>query len=412
MGQGHDGGGLQLTSDGAHSLADAVGNGVLAVPREAGLGVVLLNAPGNGGHDLHSFHRVLPHGGLVGEHHRVGAIQNGIGHVTHLRPGGTGIGGHAVQHLGGGDDGDSQAVGLADQLFLQQRHILRGDFHPQITPGHHHAIAKGQDLVNAADGLELLDLGHHRGAVAMAADQLPDRHHVFGIAHKAQSNPIHPLLQSKAQITAVFFCQGTDGELHIREVDPLVVGEHSAHHHLTVEGLRLKVRSSNPHFHLAVIQQNARSRRHFFRQGVVGDLGNALITGHGPGGELKAIPLDQTNGAVLKATQANLGALQIRKDANVLAHLMGHLADGGHPQGMIGMTTVGKIQPKRGGSSPDQLLNALGAIRCRTNGGNNFCAPIDVLPALAIETSLRCSHLSNDVSCIARVCKQWTGNAA
>lgn len=49
----------------------------------------------------HSLQGVVPFGRLSRQHDAVSAIQDCIGHVTALSPGGTGLLDHALQHLGG-----------------------------------------------------------------------------------------------------------------------------------------------------------------------------------------------------------------------------------------------------------------------------------------------------------------------
>lgn len=48
-----------------------------------------------------SFQGVVPFGRLSRQHDAVGSIQDGIGHVTALRPGRARLLDHALQHLGG-----------------------------------------------------------------------------------------------------------------------------------------------------------------------------------------------------------------------------------------------------------------------------------------------------------------------
>lgn len=54
----------------------------------------------------HSLQGVVPLGRLSRQHDAVGSVQNGIGHITALSPGGTGLLDHALQHL----EGDRTAV--------------------------------------------------------------------------------------------------------------------------------------------------------------------------------------------------------------------------------------------------------------------------------------------------------------
>ena len=123
---------------------------------------------------------------------------------------GRGAAHHRIEHLGGGDHRNAQAVALADELLLQQRHLLGGHLHTQIAAGHHHPVAQGQDRVDLIDRFKLLDLGHHRGVVAVGGNQSLDLLHVGGIAHKAERHPIHVLFEAEGEIGAVFIGEGAD----------------------------------------------------------------------------------------------------------------------------------------------------------------------------------------------------------
>ena len=172
------------------------------------LRIILFNATGDGRHRLHRFNREITHSGFIGQHHSVGAIQDRVGYITHFGPGWTWTGCHRIQHLCGRDDRNSQTVGFADQLLLKQRNLFGRHFHAEVAPRHHHAVTQWKNRVDLIDRLEFFDLGHHRGFVALLADQTTDLLHVGGIAHKTEGNPIHPLAETELQIDLVFLRQG------------------------------------------------------------------------------------------------------------------------------------------------------------------------------------------------------------
>ena len=86
------------------------GNGLIdageAVTGEIGIELHLLCGFGGGAdrsHFSHSFKRVFAGGGLGAGHDGIGAVENRIGHIADLGPGGHGVVDHALHHLGGGD---------------------------------------------------------------------------------------------------------------------------------------------------------------------------------------------------------------------------------------------------------------------------------------------------------------------
>ncbi|MCY1239710.1 hypothetical protein D9M72_525200 [compost metagenome] len=100
----------------------------------------LLGFDADRGHGLDRLHGVAAGGGFGRQHHRVGAVQHGVGHVRDLGARGHRVDDHALHHLGGCD---GQLVGLARQLdhaLLQRRHGGVAHFHGQVAARHHDAV--------------------------------------------------------------------------------------------------------------------------------------------------------------------------------------------------------------------------------------------------------------------------------
>ena len=244
--------------------------------------VILFNSPGDGGHGLYRLYREIANGGFVGEHDGIGAIKDRVGNVAHLSACWTRTRCHGIEHLRCGDDRNSKAVGLANQLLLQKGDFLCRHLNPKITSGHHHAITQGKNGIDLIDGFKFFDLGHDWGFVAMFTNETTDFFHVGWVPHEAQSNPIHPLAQPEGEIFFVFIGESTDGQLNIGEIDPLVVGENSSHRDAAMERLLPLIDAFHLHLHPPVIQKDAASSGDFIRQLRVSDGGDALIATHGP----------------------------------------------------------------------------------------------------------------------------------
>ena len=52
----------------------------------------------------------------------------------------------------------SLGICQADHLFLQDGHLLHGDLHSHIPPGHHNAVGYLQDFFQVLDSLHVLYL--------------------------------------------------------------------------------------------------------------------------------------------------------------------------------------------------------------------------------------------------------------
>ena len=88
--------------------------------REIGIKLVVfgsLSGGANLGHLLHGFERIAPGGCFGAQHHCVGAVQHGVGHIAHLGAGGHGVGDHALHHLRGSDDHLVHVARHADHLL-------------------------------------------------------------------------------------------------------------------------------------------------------------------------------------------------------------------------------------------------------------------------------------------------------
>jgi len=111
-----------------------------------------LSAAGDAVHVLDGLNRVFPHRCFRRQHHRVGSIEDGIGHIAGLGPGWTRALNHGLQHLSCGDDGLSLPGAGPDDLLLQHRHILGRYLYPQVAAGNHQAVGDIQYSVEVVYG--------------------------------------------------------------------------------------------------------------------------------------------------------------------------------------------------------------------------------------------------------------------
>ena len=73
----------------------------------------------NARHGPHHVVWIRAHGGLARQHHRIGAVEHGVGHVGSLRTGWAGVLDHGIQHLGGHDDRLGVLAGNLDSALLE-----------------------------------------------------------------------------------------------------------------------------------------------------------------------------------------------------------------------------------------------------------------------------------------------------
>ena len=321
----HLGGGAPLADGDDCVGADVGGGGTGGVGRSGGngqaagagqtlhpLGVVdLAFCPlGDGIHGLHGLHRVLARGGLAGEHDGGGAVIDGVGHVGDLRPGGTGMLHHGVQHLSGGDGGLAAGHALGDHLLLQNGDLRKVDLHAHVAPGHHNAVGHGEDLGEVVDTVLILDLGNDADLGVHAVQQLADLPHVGGGADEASGYEVKALLRTEEDVLPVPLAHVGQREADTGNVDALAVFHDTVVLYPAADGGGGGVQHGQSH--QTVIQQNGVSRLHILGQLGVGDGAAVLVTHDILGGQGELLPGVQHHGAVGKGLQPDLRPLGIQ----------------------------------------------------------------------------------------------------
>jgi hypothetical protein len=155
-------------------------------------------------------------GALLGEHHRVRAVEDRVGDVGHLRARRARRGDHRVEHLRGGDRGPREGAGQGEDLLLDDRHLLDAHLDPEVAAGDHHAVRGAHDLLGAGHGLRLLDLGDERqpGVLADVLDLL-------GLAHEREGDHVDADLLADLQVGEVLLGHGRQRRRLTRDVEPL-----------------------------------------------------------------------------------------------------------------------------------------------------------------------------------------------
>ena len=122
---------------------------------------VLLGLLCYAGHCLDGFDRVGTAGGLAGEHHGIGVLEDGCGDITHLSTRGARVLDHRMQHLSGNDDGLLPEDAFLDEHTLYAWDALCRNLDAQVAAGHHDAVAVVQDFVDIVYALLVLYLRYN-----------------------------------------------------------------------------------------------------------------------------------------------------------------------------------------------------------------------------------------------------------
>ena len=290
-------------------------------------------------HHLHRLDGIAPGGRLGGQHHRVRAIQDGVGHVGGLGPGGARIAHHRFQHLGGGDHRLAPLVAGGDQAFLDGGHFFGRHLDPQVAPGHHDAVGRIDDGVDVLQGLGLFDLGDDGRLIGQGGQVFPHASDVVRMPHEGHGDEIHLFLHSEGRILEILLGDGGHRQRGPWNVDPLVVLQHPPDDHLAAH-LRA--------FHLAdaqhdqpIVQEHRLPGADIRREPVMGGGNDPGVALHLAGGDGEGRSGFQQGLPFGEASHAHLGALQVQHDAANPACGLRRPAHHGHRLAMKLMAAMG-----------------------------------------------------------------------
>ena len=195
------------------------------------------------------------------EHDGVRAVEHGVGDIGRLGPGRPLLADHALQHLGGGDRGNAETTGGAENLLLQDRHLLGRRLGAQVAARHHHHV-RGQQHLDERLGLNrlgLLELGDHRHRGLAGGHVGPQQIEVLGASDERQRQGVDPGGQGGGGAGAVVLGEGGQRGLAVGQVD----AHAAAHVARSFDHGDHPRRSQHAHaqHHLAVLDQDAASGR-------------------------------------------------------------------------------------------------------------------------------------------------------
>ena len=183
----------------------------------------------NFGHLDHGFKGKFTRSCFCTQHHGIGAIQHGVGHVAHFGTGGYGVGDHAFHHLSGRDNHLVVGPRQLDHALLQGRYNGVTNLHRQITTGYHDAVAGKQNFFQTGDGFCSLNFGNQPGLVVELSrghiGQLAGHFHVGGIFGEAHGHIVGLKTHGRFDVFHVLGGEGWRSEAAALFVDALVVGQ-------------------------------------------------------------------------------------------------------------------------------------------------------------------------------------------
>ena len=248
-------------------------------------------------------------------------------------------------------------------------HFFGRCFDTEISPGHHDGIRFGQDVIEGVERLRFLDLGDH-GDVGLAVSQeLPELTDVGGAAHERQGHEVDMSFDGEGEVQPVLGRNGRHGERSPRHVDALVGSECPAgndpalHTTLTRLGhlhLQRPVIEEHPSA-LPKIPQELRMRHGYYGGGYPFS-----------GAEFDCRALHQFEAGVGEIPHAQLRALEIGKDGDEAALIVGDSSDCGDCLSLRIVAAMGEVDPRDIHTGTDEGAYGLRRARCRADRADDL----------------------------------------
>ena len=375
LGGGDDGGRADVLGGGAGGVSNGGTHRQAAVVRgkvmhqlvKAG---IRLGGLGDGGHGLEGRHRVLACGGLAGEHHRAGAVVDGVGHVGDFGTSGAGVGHHGIQHLGGGDADLAGAHGPVNEVFLQRGNFRKIDLHAKVAAGHHDAVRHGQNFIDVVDALLVLDLGDDAHAGVVLVQQMADLHNVLRAAGKAGGHQIVALLDAEQDVLPVALAHIGHGQMYAGHIDALLGLDDAVIFHGADDvsvGDFINVQSDE-----AVVQHDAAARPHIVGQVFIGDGADLVGALDLAAGQRELLARHQLFHAVGEGAQTDLRAFGVQHGGHGHTQFLRQSAQLVQTTLVLGVIAVREIESGHVHAVFQQLAQHAFLVGGRAKGANDL----------------------------------------
>ena len=342
---------------------DGLVNG-LAVVIEAGLG------RGEGGrfgafdhprHRLGGFHRILAGGGFRRQHHRVGAVEHGVGNIHDFGPGGVGVPHHRFHHLGRGDHAAVEFPGAPDDMLLHSHQRRFANLDRKIATGHHHRVAGADNRVEVGvrgDRLGFFDLGDDGAGRAALPRQSPRLFQIIGGTGERDGEIVHALGAGEFEVADVLLGGGFRRQPAAAQVDALAGAYLAAGDNHAFDPRAFDA----GHFKLERFVAEQEAVAGFDLPGERREAGGdfplvaAILRQQGVDGE--SIPRREGEGLAAGETgDADLGPLKIGENRHMAAGTLRRGANIGDSRGVFAMAAIGKIEPEHIDPGANQLFD-------------------------------------------------------
>ena len=334
-------------------------------------GAGALDAAGDAVEHLEASAGIFARSGFARKHNGVGPFEDGVGDVGDFGASGERVGDHALEHMGGDDDGFHRGDALLDDSPLNNGEFLVGAFDAEIAASDHDGIGGGDDAEDIFDGELVFDLGDdfHLGA-AVLVEEIAEGDDILRITDKGERDPIDPCFQADEEIGRIFFGDGGEVDADAGKIDVAAIAEGTGGEDAAEKGGG--VFSDHLEVNDAVIDEE-------FLAGceIVNEVG--IVDGDGGG---RSLGVDREDEFVSDGEWAGLangagsdgGALGVEEEGDLLASAGGEGAEHRSHRANKVVGGVGHIEPKNFGPGIDELGEGGGVGVLWAESGDEFGA--------------------------------------
>ena len=180
--------------------------------------------------------------------------------------------------------------------------------------------ASAKDAVQIFDGFRLFEFGDHGSVFACLPDESLRKHHIFGPAHKADSDVVDSMLEGKNEVDAIFRRKRRNAQLNAGEIYAFVLAEGAAVDYLTDHFLAADL--LNAQFDQSIREQNAIAAMNFARKRTKDGADARRISQDASSGDHELLAsAKQHRRCSGQRPGPNFGTLQIGEDGNGLLPL-------------------------------------------------------------------------------------------
>jgi hypothetical protein len=168
---------------------------------------------------------VVALGSLARQHDTVRAVKDSVANVRNLSTGGAGVVGHALEHLGGGNDGLAGDVALGDHHLLGDEDLGGRDLDTEVTTGNHDTVSLLKNGVEVVHTLLVLNLGNNLDVLAILTEDLANGEDVLRATDERGEDHVDLVLDTETEIGLVLLGESRKVNIGLGKVDTLLGGD-------------------------------------------------------------------------------------------------------------------------------------------------------------------------------------------